>query len=135
MAWELPNPTLSTLNIPVPTHFVLSQDTFLSSLPVPTPVFHPGKQCQLFKGTGTSLRVPQLTQEWLGNLGLGSRTGFLDGAFELFLTSLMRISATSMWLLRAARCRAVNPSSFLESTSCRALARIFFMALQSWRAY
>lgn len=55
------------------------------------------------------------------------------GYDNLSLTSLMRISATSLWLLRAARCRAVKPSSFLESTSCRALARIFLMALECWR--
>lgn len=59
---------------------------------------------------------------------------FLDG-FEriicsgLQLTSLMRISATSRWLLRAARCSAEKPSSFLTSTSCRARARIFSVAL------
>lgn len=45
------------------------------------------------------------------------------------LTSLMRISATSRWLLRAARCSAEKPSSFLTSTSCRARARIFSVAL------
>lgn len=48
----------------------------------------------------------------------------------LQLTSLMRISATSRWLLRAARCNAEKPSSFLTSTSCRARARIFSVALQ-----
>lgn len=35
-------------------------------------------------------------------------------------TSWMRTCATSPWLLKAARCSAVNPSSFLASTSCRA---------------
>lgn len=43
----------------------------------------------------------------------------------------MRISATSRWLLRAARCSAEKPSSFLTSTSCRARARIFSVALPS----
>lgn len=45
------------------------------------------------------------------------------------LASLMRISATSLWLLRAARCSAEKPSSFFTSTSCRARARIFSVAL------
>lgn len=44
-------------------------------------------------------------------------------------TSRMRIWATSQWLLRAARCNAVKPSSFLASTSCRARARILLTAL------
>lgn len=44
-------------------------------------------------------------------------------------TSRMRIWATSRWLLRAARCKAVKPSSFLASTSCRARARILLTAL------
>lgn len=51
----------------------------------------------------------------------------------LQLTSLMRISATSRWLLRAARCNAEKPSSFLTSTSCRARARIFSVALPGQR--
>lgn len=42
----------------------------------------------------------------------------------------MRIWATSQWLLRAARCSAAKPSSFLASTSCRARARILRTALQ-----
>lgn len=41
----------------------------------------------------------------------------------------MRVCATSQWLLRAARCRAVKPSSFLASTSCRARARTLLTAL------
>lgn len=45
------------------------------------------------------------------------------------LTSLTRISATSRWLFREARCSAEKPSSFLTSTSCRARARIFSVAL------
>lgn len=44
-------------------------------------------------------------------------------------TSRIRACATSQWLLREARCRAVKPSSFLASTSCRARARTLLTAL------
>lgn len=46
------------------------------------------------------------------------------------LTSLRRISATSRWLFKAARCRAEKPSSFLTSASCRARAKIISVALE-----
>ena len=48
-------------------------------------------------------------------------------------TSWMRTWATSPWLLKAARCSAVKPSSFLASTSCRARARILLTALWEQR--
>lgn len=74
-------------------------------------------------------------------LGVGVGTGSAQGRLvgpdspsqgwpgPCVCTSRMRIWATSRWLLRAARCNAVKPSSFLASTSCRARARILLTAL------
>lgn len=72
----------------------------------------------------------------LGRGGHGLNPGTVGGPdtpvrspWDSVHTSWMRTCATSPWLLKAARCSAVNPSSFLASTSCRARARILLTAL------